>query len=462
MKCKSIVIALIAACTAFSACGPTDGNGGNNNDGNNNKTKGAPQVAEHDNVSCEKGGPGFACTVSGEITKDLTIPNASDIVWKLQGEVFVGDDKNETVLTIEPGVTLFAASGTGGDITFLTVRRNSKIMAEGTKDKPIVMTTALPDGERGRGKWGGVIINGNAPINTGKEAEGEGNTGKFGGDDPKDSSGTLKYVRVEFAGALITEEDELNGIAFQGVGSGTTVDYVQVHMNSDDGVEFFGGTVSAKHLVLTGIGDDSLDWTDGWQGNVQYMVAQQYEESAGRGIEADNLEDDNDAMPRSKPKLANLTIIGAKGNDEGILLRRGTGVNIYNAIITNAGAACLDIDDKATFTNAWDKSGSKFSGELTIDNSIINGCAKAFEDDDKGSPFSVKEWFEAGMNNQQADPKIKKPSDNKSPDYRIESGGPADSSGMKPKGGWFDKTEFIGAVGPSDDWTKGWTIHAQK
>ena len=130
----------------------------------------------------------------------------------------------------------------------LVVRRNAQIMAEGTVEEPIIFTSSKEPGSRARGDWGGLIINGNAPINSCSdnteefcEAFGEGGTGFYGGNDPSDDSGVLKYVRVEFAGTLVSPENELNGIAFQGVGSGTEIDYIQVHMNADDGIEFFGG-----------------------------------------------------------------------------------------------------------------------------------------------------------------------------------------------------------------------------
>ena len=131
------------------------------------------------------------------------------------------------------------------------------------------------------------------------EREGEGETGLFGGDDPNDSSGVLSYLRVEFAGVRFTEEDELNGIALQGVGSGTVVKYVQVNRNADDGIEFFGGTVNAEYVLLTGIEDDSFDWTFGWNGHVANAVAWQGLAVADHGIEADNDQDVPDREPRS-------------------------------------------------------------------------------------------------------------------------------------------------------------------
>jgi len=449
MKLGDTLTTIAVAMFLTAGCGPAENTGEN---GGGNGSNGGDGIAEHANVECQDS----LCSISGEITEDLTIPN-NDKEMLLSGPVFVGDDESETVLTIEPGVTLFAEPGSADNISFLTIRRNSKIMAEGTADEPIVMTTSAEEGERERGLWGGLILNGNAPINVGDTAEGEGNTGTFGGTDPQDDSGVLEYVRVEFAGSLITSENELNGIAFQGVGSETTVDHVQVHMNADDGVEFFGGTVSARHLVLTGIGDDSIDWTDGWQGNIQHAVVHQFDDSGDRGIEADNLEDQMDAEPRSKPTLANLTIIGSDPASEGVLLRRGTGANLHNVIVSGAGGPCLDIDNSPTFSNGW--SDGDFSGELTLDNALIHGCASSFADDEEGDrPFTVQEWFEAGDNNQPAEPGIKS-TDRAEPDYRVEAGSAADASGSTP-GGWFEETDFIGAVGTDTDWTSGWTIHA--
>ena len=148
-------------------------------------------------------------------------------------------------------------------------------MADGTPDAPIIMSSDAAIGSRARGQWGGLIINGSAPTNQGVTF-GEGDTGAFGGNNPSDSSGTLRYVRLEFAGIEFSPDNELNGIAFQGVGSGTIVDHVQVHMNQDDGIEMFGGTVNLKYVLVTGARDDSFDWTDGWTGKGQFWVAQQY------------------------------------------------------------------------------------------------------------------------------------------------------------------------------------------
>ena len=242
---------------------------------------------------------------------------------------------------------------------FLVISRGSQILANGTSTAPVTLT-ALDDVEgvnlgSARGLWGGLVINGNAPINDCPEGaeggtaactkEGEANSGLFGGDLPDDSSGVLNYVVVKYAGSNVDPENQLNGIAFQGVGSGTEVDYVQVHNNLDDGIEFFGGTVSAKHVVLSGNADDSLDWTDGWTGNIQYLHIKQAGTAGDNAIEADNREGDENAQPRSRPTIANMTIVGNPG-ERAIRLRRGTGGDIFNSRITGS-ATCIDVSGES-------------------------------------------------------------------------------------------------------------------
>lgn len=236
--------------------------------------------------------------LQGAITSDMTLTN--DNTYLLRGGVFVGDDVNETILTIEPGTVIYGEASTYG---MLVIRRNSKIMADGTVDAPIVFTSDQV--HPARSDWGGLILNGNAHLNVpGGEAYGEGSTGLYGGGltpDDTDNSGVLRYVRVEYAGREISPDNELNGIAFQGVGSGTTIEYCQVHMNKDDAFEWFGGAAWAKYLYATGCADDQFDWTEGWNGKGQFFVCQQYEDDADQGIEADNNAEDNDYTPRAHP-----------------------------------------------------------------------------------------------------------------------------------------------------------------
>ena len=356
------------------------------------------------------GCPGFAaagpiersCSVSGTLTGDITFTN--DTTWVLSGGVFVGGDNTTPAnLTVEPGTRIVGASGND----FIAVQRGSKIFAEGNPTAPIVFSgpfNASAD-EAGPGNWGGLVINGNAPINVCNDndfancsAVGEGGAGSYGGGDANDSSGVLKYVRVQFGGFKINDTNELNGIAFQGVGAGTVVDYIQVHANEDDGIEFFGGTVNAKHVVLTDIRDDSLDWTQGWNGSVQYVLIQQNPDTAvdkDRGFESDNFDDGNDNNPRSQPLIANATLIGAAadGRDTiGMILKEGTGGNITNSIVTGF-ESCLDIDDSTTFAAAG--APDNLTGVLTINNTIFD-CPVNFQEDGDGT-FTVETFFNAQM-----------------------------------------------------------------
>lgn len=446
LKLKKCIVFGALALVA-SACGSdsTEANNGANNSVNNGAQTGP--------ISCVDD----VCRVSGEITENTVF--TADKNWVLTGGVFVGDDKETTTLTIEPGTSIF---GDSSSLSFLVIRRHSKLIAEGTKDAPIVFTSSKAEGSRGRGDWGGLVINGLAPLNNCDsgicESEGEGGTGKYGGEDPADSSGVIKYVRVEFAGQLISPDNELNGIAFQGVGSGTEVDFVQVHMNKDDGVEFFGGNVNFKHVYVTGIGDDSLDWTDGWQGKGQFFIAEQYEDSGDNGIEGDNNGDNNERTPRSLPTLSNITIIGAPkgaGSDIGVLLREGTGANISNAIVTGFNEGCLDIDNEETFNNAWDETGMMLTGDLTLADSILycsgaNADAKDFVEDDNDftPPFTVEAFATTLGNNLVLDPMLDR--------FTPKTGSPALTTGNPPTDAFFEDVDFIGAVG-AEDWTTGWT-----
>ncbi len=331
-----------------------------------------------------------ACSVSGTITSDLTIP--ADVPIALNGPVFVGDG---ATLTIEPGAILFGSAGAD----FLTVDVGGTLEAAGTVDDPIIFTARIDveDMETGstlvtpttRGQWGGLILNGDAPINAcadgtaeggtvGCTNSGEGGTGTFGGADPTDSSGTLQFLQVRYAGFEITDENELNGIAFQGTGSGTVVNNIQVFNNADDGVEFFGGTTNAQFVALNGNADDSLDWTDGWTGNLQFLLIEHAVDDADQGIEADNNGDVNDALPRSAPTISNFTIVG--GGDEaadadsdiGALIREGTAATLVNGIITGGfTVGALDIDDEATFSR-FGASGVAGDEILTIESLLLD------------------------------------------------------------------------------------------
>jgi len=391
---------------------------------------------------------------TGTITENTTWEEGDTVV--LRGGVFVGDGVNQTTLTIEPGVTIYGESSTKG---MLVVNRGSRIMAVGTADKPIVMTSDKPVGQRGRSDWGGLIINGRAPLNSGDEAYGEGGTGYYGGSIPNDNSGTIKYVRVEFAGREISPDNELNGIALQGVGSETEVDYIQVHMNKDDGIEFFGGTCNAKHVLITGCADDCFDYTDGWQGKAQFIVVQQYDDDSDNGFECDNSGENNTAEPFSNPQIYNFTMIGvptSDKSDDGMLLREGTKGKWHNGIVVGFNGCGLDIDHEQTWLNVGD-------GSLIVDNTLFCNNKNFAEDGDTASGHWVRDFAMNTMqhNAETTQQPVVDPYNTSA--WNFAPTGPALSHPVAspPNDGFFKQVNYIGGVDPNDDWTTGWTTNAK-
>lgn len=407
--------------------------------------------------------------VTGTITQNTTW--TANNVYLLRGAVFVGDDVNTTVLTIQPGTLVRGERASGG---YLVIRRHSRIEANGTATQPIVFTSDQPSGFRARGDWGGIVINGLSHVNlAGGVGQGEGNSGEYGGGaNPieNDNSGTLRYVRVEYAGYPVTPEDELNGIAFQGVGSGTTVDYVQIHMGGDDGIEMFGGSVNVKHIIVTGALDDQFDYTFGWNGYGQFWISQQYGDAADMTWECDNNEFNHEATPRSHPVVANVTFVGA-ANESGIKWRRGTAGELYNAIIMNnvgSGKAALDIDDISTYNNSWN--GTSLNGQLQLNYGMLYNCTNWGDpDNDTGAPYTEVQFLDGtaggGMYNMHnqfgVNPMLAAAADTANPDFAPLTGSPVfnTTSYMDPTSinSWFSAVDYCGAVG-TVDWTEGWTL----
>ena len=211
----------------------------------------------------------------------------TDGTYKLTGKLIVG---NGAKLTIKPGVKIEATalgSGQFDAVRYIAVSQGGQIFVEGTASNPVIMTAATQK----PGSWGGLVICGKAPINKGTTATAEVSELTYGGSDANDNSGSMKYLSVEYSGYSYNADKEFNGLSMFGVGKGTTIDYVQIHEGSDDGFEWFGGTVDAKHLVVTNfaaeVGDDLFDWTEGWIGNGENWYGIRTN-GGNRGIEADN------------------------------------------------------------------------------------------------------------------------------------------------------------------------------
>ena len=305
---KFSTLALIAGMFVFTSC--------SNNDDD-------PVIEEPDNS-----------VLQGSIVSDLTLKSGN--TYTLNGEFLV---KEGATLNIEPGVKIVAQYDDRVD--YILVEQGAKINALGTASAPIIMTSSKEE----PGAWGGIHICGRAHTNAeGGKGSSEIGGATYGGSNDADNSGVLKYVRVEYTGYAFDEEHEANGMTFYGVGNGTIIENCEAYHGSDDGFEFFGGSVNVKNMVVVNCSDDSFDWTEGWNGKGENLVA--YQESASTLgydcdclIEADNNENNYSATPVSHPVLKNLILVGNGGSKQGIRLRRGTEVEITSAKVSGKGKA---------------------------------------------------------------------------------------------------------------------------
>ncbi|NOT08391.1 MAG: fibronectin type III domain-containing protein [Gemmatimonadales bacterium] len=324
--------------------------------------------------------------ITADITTNTTWTSTS--VYKIVGFRKVA---NNSTLTIEAGTRIIGDFATVGSSLF--VLRGSRIIANGTATAPIVFTSAQAEGAQLPGDWGGLIIIGNGIINRSGTVNIEG-TGTStenplipysGGNNNADNSGTLRYVRVEWAGFAPATDAELNSFTFAAVGSGTTLDFLQAVNGFDDAFEFFGGAVDAKHLVSYETGDDHFDMSEGYVGRLQYLIGfQSYIQNNRPGVggvssDPQGIENDGcngsgcdlafNSTPFTVPVVANFTLVGPgaagpAGGGFGMVLRRGTAGHYVNGIwarYLNAGIGYRDADTKARET----------AGILTIRNNLI-------------------------------------------------------------------------------------------
>ena len=262
----------------------------------------------------------------------------TDGTYKLTGKLIVA---NGAKLTIKAGVKIEATElgeGQFDAVRYIAVAQGGQLFVEGSASNPVVMTAE----KHTPGAWGGLVICGKAPINKGASATAEVSELTYGGTDANDNSGSIKYLRIEYSGYSYNAEKEFNGLSMFAVGKGTTIENVQIHEGSDDGFEWFGGTVNAKNLIVTNfsnsVGDDLFDWTEGWNGSGENWYGIRTNDG-NRGIEADNNSNDEAATPISNPTIKNLTLIGngAGGENQAIKLRVGTKGQFDNVVLSNWG-----------------------------------------------------------------------------------------------------------------------------
>jgi hypothetical protein len=438
--------------------------------------------------------------VKGNLEGNITW--TADKIYKLIGFVRVGTESTfgtiakTGVLTIEPGTVIIGERASKGT---LIVHRGSKINAIGTVDKPIVMTSERKPGEKEAGDWGGLVLLGKAPNNLpddAKNRELEGGYGGFhGGTDAADNSGTLKYVRIEYAGIPVNPNQEINTLTMGSVGSGTTIDYVQASYGLDDSFEWFGGTVNAKHLIAYRGLDDDFDVDNGFSGNVQYGIgirgANIADQSGSNGFEVDNDAAGSANTPFTSGIFANMSIIGAKGNAEtsiniqfqnGAQLRRNSKLKIYNTFITGYPNG-IYIDSQR-----GDAKGNADKGDIVLKNIVLagvtgwgnNGYGQGFATNPRGFAVSdieqttaapailigtakPSEWFAAIAGN-----KTLANASNTgvsstlwgtgTPTLTLTAGTTESLIGTAlptTLPAFFDKTDYVGAF-KDTDWTKGW------
>lgn len=393
----------------------------------------------------------------------------ADNTYILNGLVFVEEGES---LTIEPGTVIKGRAGEGAEASALVVARGGKIFAEGTSDAPIIFTAEADDvndvedfGETDRGLWGGLIVLGrstlNSPVASGMpitdNVEGidiNEPRGIFGGDDEADNSGVIRYVSIRHGGTLIGADNEINGLTLGAVGSGTTVEFVEVFANLDDGIEFFGGTVNTRWLVVSYCGDDSFDYDQGFRGKGQFWFTIQDSDS-GDGGEHDGDIDDDTKVPFSMPWVYNATFIGA-GRDSGTTrrafnIRDNAGAQYHNSIFTDFGGRGIDVQD--------DSAGRVAAGDLDFTNNIWwdFGAGSTAEEIANGNALPL--FTEGDRNNRIVNPSlggISRTFDGIL-DPRPSEGSPAlEGAGVVPSDGFFSQVAYQGAFG-SVNWASTWT-----
>jgi len=312
--------------------------------------------------------PTQGLVIGGTLEEDLTLTAGTE--YSLESALIVPEG---ITLNVEPGVVVRAT--TGSDV-FIAVLQGGIINAVGTSTDPIVFTsaTATPN----PGDWGGLIILGRAPINSvvGGDATSTSEIGglPYGGNNPNDNSGVLRYVRIEFSGGAADAASENNGFSFYAVGNGTTIEFIQAFEGADDGIEFFGGTVDASYVSVVGAQDDSVDWTEGYSGSLTNVYIE-HRQTHDKGIEGDGFNTDigNNSSPIffSAPTITNLTIngLGSSNENEAVRLRAGTRAVISNVLIEGF-AEGFDLDDTETGDGVL--TGDTSITDVTFDDVTLN------------------------------------------------------------------------------------------
>ena len=435
-----------------------------------------------------------AAVISGDITANRTL--YADTVYTLSGFVHVA---NGATLTIQPGTKIVGDTTVLGSSLF--VLRGARIVANGTASAPIVFTSGRAVGSRQPGDWGGLIIVGNGLINRSGTVQVEGTgtvTGSTagtnypvaysGGSNNADNSGSLQYVRVEFAGFAPSDANELNSFTFAAVGSGTTINNLQVLAGLDDSFEWFGGAVDARYLVSYESGDDHFDMSEGYSGRLQYLIAYQTKVLTPRsgagsvatdphGIENDGCNGTgcdlgHNSTPLTLPVVANFTIIGrgdattqSSAGDYGMVLRRGAGGHYVNGVLGRWTRGGIAVRDAGTQTRVTE-------GNLSISNLLISEAPVIYQANQQvGVDATANNIVLSAATTASLFASVPTtPASETQIDWTPSATSAARAGGMTTFNGqllarsatFVTPTAYLGAVDPSGaKWWQGWTAYAQ-
>ncbi len=406
----------------------------------------------------------------------------NDFTYVLTNRVFVNDGQT---LTIEPGTVIKGNPGLRESATALVVARGGRIMAEGTAADPIVFTSvadnlADPDDEPGAGSWGGVIILGSARTNTTPselQIEGIPTTeprARYGGSDDADDSGVFRYVSIRYGGSEIGAGNEINGLTFGSVGSGTTVDHVEVFANQDDGIEFFGGSVNTRYMVVAFVGDDGFDTDQGYRGMGQFWLSIQAADNGENGSEMDGGDADlggEGSTPFSQPIIWNATYIGsgdASTNSSlgrGINIRDNSAASYYRSYFQGftRGLAVEDLDGNAADSRQRLENGDMtlrdlLWGAFTNDETEQGTEGVLNEPEDVAPQAFVLDYLNANASRFTGTTSGITSVNAARTSINPTATGPALTNlGAAPTNSFFTNASCIGAVCPGDNWLEGWT-----
>ena len=397
--------------------------------------------------------------ITGKVTSSRFYAKGTYI---LKGYVYVTEG---ATLTFEAGCIIKSDIIEKGA---LIIERGAKLIADGTANNPIVFTSGKDIGQRAAGDWGGIIMLGKAPTNRPLDPAPtiEGGVGRqYGGTDPLDESGIIRYVRIEFAGIAAEPGSEINGLTCGGVGSGTILDHIQVSFGNDDGYEFFGGTVNAKYLIAFATADDDFDFDFGFAGKIQYAVSCRKPDfvdagDAGNGIECDNDGSGSAALPKTRPQLSNFTIIGtnsatAAGNHNlSNRWRRATQFVLRNSILMGHPDGGFSIESDASL-NDYVNNISEFRNNLVHSETNIykSGNSAIIS----AAQMQAKAESEGCITYTNIDNiQLESPFYSTNPNFLPKTGSPAltgaSYSGMNS---FFTSGEYRGAFGTTN-WISGW------